>query len=327
MSNRFNLKKIPPHYNSNAAISGTAAGNSVMALDIRTKLQFLSEDGSVYHEYEFPSDRDIQNCGGYIDKLMKYRSEPVRDEVASMFAPDVTAPEAPVLKGRSILVDILLTKMIDRFITTHDGARAKLFDHGCTVAEHYEMLDQMLTAYCGRSAPESFSYYGLDVSPLALCGARMLHPKAPPSDFHLILAEGSDISPPTNSMDFSMSIGVVNHVQDPLHALDRLLDITRYGTVLVLWITGEPQGFWAINHSGFPNYFLSVKDLNVLAKRYANKGSFHYADFIPEKSSTQTSSYLGISDERLELLGSYTLVFCGKDYVVDGTNPIDFGEK
>lgn len=326
MSKRFQLKNVNPNFSTFAEGATASGDNSIIALDIQTKLQFLAEDGAIHHEYEFPSDRHIQNCGGYIDKLIKYRSQPVREAVAAMFSGQGVAVQSPVLMGRSILVDTLLTKMIDRFVGSGAAPRAKLFDHGCTVAEHYEMIDQMLAAYCGRSTQDCLSYYGLDVSPLALSAARLLHPKAPAADFQLTLAEGSDITLPADSMDFSMSIGVVNHVQDPVHALNRLIDVTRHGTVLVLWITGESQGFWAINHSGIPNYFFSVKDLNILAKRYAAKGSFHYADFTPERSSSQTSSYVGISDERLDLLGSYTLVFCGKDYVVDGLNPIDFGE-
>ena len=325
MTKRFQFINSDPPLNAITMDDSVSSHRSMIALDIQTKLQFRFENGAIFHEYEYPSDRNIQNCGGYIDKLMKYRSKPVREAVFTMFLPNAKLPDLPVLKGRSILVDILLTKMIDRFSRNNIGVKAKLFDHGCTVAEHYEMINQMLAALCNGSASEMLSYCGLDISPLALCAARILHPIPSPNDFRLILAEGSDIALPANSMDFSMSIGVANHVHNPLQALEKLFELTRCGVVLVLWITGESQGFWAINHSGIPNYFVSIKDLHKFALRYAAKGTFYFADFTPEKSSTQPSSYFGISEKRIDHLGSYTLVFCGQDYAVEGLKPIDFG--
>lgn len=325
MTKRFRFINSDPPPSAINIDDSVPSHKSMIALDIQTKLQFRSEDGTIFHEYQYPSDRNIQNCGGYIDKLMKYRSKPVREAVSTMFLPNAKSPELAVLKGRSILVDILLTKMIDRFSKNNIGAKAKLFDHGCTVAEHYEMIDQMLAALCNGSAREMVSYYGLDISPIALCAARILNPITSPKDFQLILAEGSDIALPANSMDFSMSIGVANHVHNPLQALEKLFELTSCGVVLVLWITGESQGFWAINHSGIPNYFVSIKDLHNFALRFAAKGAFYFADFTPEKSSTQPSSYFGISEKRIDLLGSYTLVFCGQDYVVEELKPIDFG--
>jgi len=325
MSNCFNLKSVNPDYSTFSKEIATSDVNSIIALDIQTKFQFLADDGSVYHEYQFPSDRDIQNCGGYVDKLIKYRSQLAREAIVNMFQANSRSPELPVLRGRSILVDTLLTRMVDRFLANNASTKAKLFDHGCTVAEHYEMLDQMLHAYSNRSALDSISYYGLDISPLALAGARLLHSEVSPSDFNLILSEGSDISAPSNSMDFSMSIGVINHVANPIHALDRLINLTRLAAIFVLWITEEPQGFWAVNHSGFSNYFMSVKDLAYMAESYGHKGSFYFADFMPEQSSTQPNSYVGVAPERLGLIGSYTLVFCTDEYVVPGLSPINFG--
>jgi hypothetical protein len=195
MSNRFQFVHSDPACSAIAMEETASNDKSIIALDIQTKLQFRTEDGTIFHEYEYPSDRHIQNCGGYIDKLMKYRSQSVRNAVSTMFLPNANLPDLPVLKGRSILVDILLTKMIDRFSQKNIGGKAKLFEHGCTVAEHYEMIDQMLAAWCGGSAQEKLSYYGLDISPLALSAARILHSKALPEDFQLILAEGQRYHP------------------------------------------------------------------------------------------------------------------------------------
>jgi len=171
-------------------------------------------------------------------------------------------------------------------------------------AEHYEMLNQTLSAYCGLSVAESLTYIGLDNAPFALSAARLLHRNVVPDDFRLILAEGSDIALADDSVDFAMSVGVVNHVHHPLETLHKLLRITRTALVLVIWVTGEEEGFWAYNHAGLACYFFSVRDLAALGTKYRDKGAFYYADFTPERSSTQPNSYVGISDERLDLLGS-----------------------
>jgi len=327
MTQRFKLKHLNITLPKVADEYNVAGSKSVIALDIKTKIQFHEENGSIFHEYNFHSDRHIQNCGGYIDKLIKYRSKKIKDAVGKMILADKPLDQLPsLLKSRSILVDMFLSKMIAIFLKGKKSDRAKLFDHGCTIAEHYEMIDQMLASICGKTAADCISYFGVDISPLALSAAKMLHPNAPSDHFHLALAEGSDITLPANSVDFSLSIGVVNHVANPPLALDRLIDITRCGLVHVLWVTGESEGFWVTNHAGFPNYFFSVKDLALLARRYADKGSFYYADFTPESSSSQPNSYIGISEKRMNLLGSYTLVFCGKDYVVEGLNSINFSE-
>lgn len=325
MSQYFQFEKVTPPETAAGLQIGDETGKTIIALDIQTKIQFRSSEGSVEHEYLFPSNRHIQNCGGYVDKLIKYRSTEVRnavEELASKGASHLPLPD--VLKGRSILVDQILAQMVDRLLGSRKQDRATIFDHGCTVAEHYELLDQMMYARSGYRASERLSYVGLDVSPLALSAARILHPNAPESHFQLILAEGSDISLGSESVDFSLSIGVVNHVRDPLHALDRLLDISRNATVLVLWATGENSGFWATNHSGVPNYFFSIKDLGAMSEKYAHKGRFYYAAFTPESQSTQISSYIGLSPQRLALMGSYTLAFCRDQFVLPEFVPLNF---
>jgi SAM-dependent methyltransferase len=327
MSNRIEIVTSDPIYNASHINDMASNQKSLIALDIETKMQFRTEDGEIYHEYAYPSDRHIQNCGGYIDKLLKYRSQAVRDEIRDMLMSDLEIAISPVLKGRSILVDILLAKMISRFNRDNPGVRAKVFDHGCTVAEHYEMIDQMLKAHCSGSAREMISYYGLDVSPLVLSAARAMHATAPPQHFQLMLAEGSNFELATDTVDFSLSVGVVNHVHDPHKALNKILQATRHGAVLVLWVTSESEGFWAVNHSGVPNYFFSIRDLRQIALHNSPKGSFYFADFTPENLSSQPSSYYGISDERLNCLGSYTLAFCSVDYVVHGLKPVDFGSN
>lgn len=301
--------------------------NSVIALDIQVKLQFQEASGEFFHEYALPYLHDIVTSGGYVDKILKYRSQRVEAAIAGLFKPDGlnVARRLPVLAGRSLLVDILLTKMIYKLLSDKlKSKKAILFDHGCTVAEHYDMLDQMLSAYCGLSAAESLSYIGLDNSPFALSGARVLHPGVVPDDFRLILAEGSDIGLADDSVDFAMSVGVVNHVHRPLETLDKLLRITRTALVLVLWVTGEDEGFWAYNHNGLAFYFFSARDLAALGAKYSDKGAFYFSDFTPERNATQPNSYVGISDERLDLLGSYTLVFTHPPYVLDEMNPIEF---
>ena len=328
MSSRFQIKKAIPTLGLASSERSSNSSGTIISLDIHTKIVFQNVDGSNLHEYFLPSNRHIQNCGGYIDKLIKYRSPEIRMAVLELVKSGDKKDQLPdILQGRSILVDTIIAEMIERFVGENPTKRAKIFDHGCTVAEHYEMLDQMLYARSGLTNAQCISYFGLDVSPLVLSAARMLHPSAPKEHFHLALAEGSDISMPENSMDFSMSIGVINHVQKPLQALERLIEVTRYATIVVIWVTGENEGFWATNHSGIPNYFFSVSDLKKLSGRHSSKGNFYFLDFTPETSSTQPSSYVGLSNEKISQMGSYTMIFCNEKYKSKKMNLINLQGK
>jgi SAM-dependent methyltransferase len=305
-------------------VNESAASQAVMALNIETKFQFQTLDGDLYHEYRLPSNRDIQNCGGYIDKLLKYRNIEIQAFILSG-KPSLARFRTsawPVLYGRSPHIDLILNELIALQRSQHKE-RVSLLDHGCTVAEHYDLLDLLFQVSTNERAQDVLKYYGLDVSPLVLSAAKLFHQPYLCENFHLILAEGSELSFPDNSFDFSISVGVVNHVARPLETLDNLIRITRTGFVTALWVTGEQRGFWAFNHSGVGNYFFSVNDLAALARKY-QKGRFYSAEFVPEHDSTQPSSYIGISEERLRRMGSYILVFSTLPQVPDALQPLDF---
>ena len=50
-----------------------AARTQVLALDIQSKYLFVDSQGDQYHEYFVPGTPDVQNCGGYVDKVVLYR--------------------------------------------------------------------------------------------------------------------------------------------------------------------------------------------------------------------------------------------------------------
>jgi hypothetical protein len=282
---------------------------AVMALDIATKYQFHTPGGDLYHEYHLPSSREIQNCGGYIDKLLKYRSPEIRDFILGGPASLSRFLQCPwaVLHGRSPRIDLILNDLIGVYRRGRNE-RVSLLDHGCTVAEHYDLIDLLLQASTGEKAGGVLAYVGIDHSPLVLSAARLLHPSCLGPNFRLILGEGSDLSFSDDRFDFSVSVGVVNHVARPLETMNHLLRITRIAFATVVWVTGEAKGFWAFNHSGVGNYFFAERDLAALAHQHP-KGRFLFAEFVPERESTQPMSYVGIDENRIRQIGSYILVY------------------
>src|SRR5262249_32089395 len=91
-------------------------------------------------------------------------------------------------------------------------------------------------------------------------------------------------------------------------AMEKLIRATRYAVVMATWLTAEEKGFWATAHSGVPFYFFSRRDLLQLQPLHP-KGRFLLTDFIPESQSTQPNSYVGVSPDRLEQIGSGNLIY------------------
>jgi len=284
-------------------------GAGLIALDIKYKYVFASTAGAIHHEYEVPNNAEITNAGGYFDKLCKYRDPAIekyfREEGLSLDS--IRRSENPLLRSRSPQLDFILTGLIAK-LEAELARPIRLFDHGCSVGEHYDMIDIMLRVDRGRGIGGSVLYTGLDLSPIALTLARMTHSSVPKSDFRLVQSEGSEIPPIVGRQDLALSVGVVNHVARPLAALEGIIDRTAYATTLALWVTSEPEGFWAVNHSGIPNYFLSIRDLERIA-RARPQGRFEVIDFVPETASSQGDSYIGVTPERTKLLGSYHLLW------------------
>jgi hypothetical protein len=294
------------------ALDGAASGNQLLALDIQSKFMFVDDGGAVYHEYPVPGAPDIQNCGGYVDKVIQYRDPALLEylRVRGVSRESFAAGDFPILQTRSPRLDLLLFDLALRLRAQRGKARVSLLDHGCTVAEHFDLLDVMLGASSDGvlRAQDVLSYCGLDKSSMLLTVAHLLHPKVPESCFRLVHAEGSSFDFGDEVFDLSLSVGVVNHVADPPAALSKLVNATRYACVLALWMTSERDGFWGVNHSGIPNYFFSRADLaRVLETR--GEGRFAEAEFIPETASSQLRSYIGLGEERTKTLGSSHLVY------------------
>ena len=289
-----------------------AARTQVLALDIQSKYLFVDSQGDKYHEYFVPGTPDVQNCGGYVDKVVLYRDPALFEHLlkhgvsGQAFARD----EFPILNTRSPRLDLALFALIRELREMRPGTPVGLLDHGCTVGEHYDLLDVMLRAASqgAESASEAISYCGLDKSAMLLSIAQLLHDKVRPGGFRVIQAEGSGMSFEREEFDLSLSVGVVNHVADPKLALEKLLHATRCAAVMALWVTTEPVGFWAVNHSGVPNYFFSRADLAQVRDR-RGVGAYFSLEYIPETSASQMRSYVGLGQRRLESLGCYHLLY------------------
>jgi SAM-dependent methyltransferase len=311
-STEFAFRKTPPdrQHLARAAQGSTDRNSQVVALDIQCKYQFVDSNGAIFHEYEIPGNTDIHNCGGYVDKVLKYRDPSLRAhfDAKGVCQAALHDPAFSILATRSPQLDLLVVQLIQHIRTRENQSRLRLLDLGCTVAEHYDLIDTMLQSSSGRAARDVISYYGLDRSQLVLTAARVLHADIPREHFQLVLAEGSELSVPDKTFDLSLTVGVVNHVADPPRALRQLLRATRHAAVMALWVTSEPAGFWAINHSGNGNFFFSLDDLAALQQEFP-EGRFLVADFIPESDSSQPRSYLGIDEARELSLGCYHLVW------------------
>jgi SAM-dependent methyltransferase len=311
---RFLLEPFNPFPVSEEGIfdNPASASKELMAINIEAKYQFVDEEGKVYHEYFFPNDRGIHNLGGYVGKVVMYRDPALRRylQAHGVSKESFRTLAFPVLATRSPQLDLLLLDLIRHLRSQVSCQRVSLFDHGCSVAEHFDLLDAMLQATSdGRETAASvLSYYGLDTSAMLLAVARLLHPKAEPEHFRLVQEEGSQFTFSPGEFDLSLSVGVVNHVYDALAGLEKILRATRHASVLALWVTAEPEGFWAINHSGVSSYFFSRKDLKRVESVHPG-GRFLVADFIAEKDSTQQASYIGIGRRKTESMGCYHLVY------------------
>ena len=308
----FELQQFDPcPLSASGQLDDAQAETSLIALDIQSKYLFVDEGGATYHEYAVPGTPDVQNCGGYVDKIIQYRAPALSAYLQKHgVSEDIfTSSPFPILATRSPRLDLLLFELIVS-LRKLGRERVAVLDHGCTVAEHYDLLDIMLRAGSNGSdhASNALSYVGLDKSAMLLSIAQLLHPHAPADHFSLVRAEGSDFSFREQQFDLSLSVGVVNHTVNPMAAFSKILAATRYASVLALWVTAGKEGFWAINHSGVAQYFFSHADLAALLKK-RGEGRFYSVEFTLETEASQLRSYVGLGEEKLRTLGSYHMVY------------------
>ena len=286
-------------------------GSALLALDRAATYLFAEAGGQIGHRYDFPDDSDVFNCGGYLDKVLQYRAPALaahlrRHGVAKPTFDDGTFP---LLASRSPQLDLLILRMVLALRAERPGRRVSLFDLGCTVAEHFDLLDVMLRAATGDrdDAAAALSYHGIDISPLVLFAARYIHGGLDPEHFRLGLVEGSGFEAPPATYDIGLSVGVIHNLKDPVGGTQRLLRVSGVGTVLACWVCNSQTGFWLTSHHAAPIYIFGLDDLRTLAGTVPDR-KLLVADFIPEAQSTQQPRFVGISQEAVDSIGCYHMV-------------------
>lgn len=280
------------------------------SLTARCEYVFMRENGDEFHRYRIPGNYEIHNTGAYVDKVLTWRDPSLAEYLTRHGVNPKSFAQAenfPILRSRSPVLDLVLFDAIRRLRRAEPERLVRLLDHGCTVAEHYDLLGVMLEADGFGSARDVFYYHGIDNASLPLAAARMLHAGLPSDCFELTQAEGSEINFSENDFDLSLSVGVVNHVADAPSALDRLLRVSRCASVLALWTTTLTEGFWATRHNGLGNYFFSQAELDELAR--VHSGKFVTLDHRSELSATQPNSYMDVPDRLLDKIGESYIVF------------------
>lgn len=122
---KFELQQFDPCPVSSKGIfdDDAESGKQVLALDIQSKYLFVDETGSTYHEYPVPGTSEIQNCGGYVGKVIQYRDPALaaflreRGVSTETFA----RPEFPILHTRSPKLDLAFFALI-RHLHARPGA-------------------------------------------------------------------------------------------------------------------------------------------------------------------------------------------------------------
>jgi hypothetical protein len=282
----------------------------ILAIDIQVKYQFVDSQKNLYHEYYLPTNPDIASCGGYVGKVIIYRDPKLKSFLSlnGISSDSFAHNDFPILRTRGPQLDLVLFALIRELKSETPSRQIALFDHGCTVGEHLDLLDVMLqSASCGEySAASDLLYCGLDKSPFLLYIARSLHSSFDKESFKLVCKEGSDLGT-WIAADLGFSVGVVNHVAEPCGTLSSLCRYSSIACVSWLWMTTLSKGFWATSHSGWPFYFFALADLQEIETVLG--GKFFSLDYVPDSLSTQPESYIGLSKETFETLGSALLVF------------------
>lgn len=305
----FSLERFDPLTFSDASgVVDETVQSGLVALHIENKYLFVDDEGRPFHEYVLPANPDVYQLGGYVGKIVYYRDPELLAYLrqAGVSRASFDTDRYPILRTQSPLLDLLLHRIIRQIQGVYGSSEVSLFDLGCTVAEHYDLLQTMLKAEA--AAPPTLKYTGLDRSALLLSVARMLHADVPSEQFSLLNVEGSAFDVAPNSFDVSFSMGVVNHVHNPQVCLPKLIRATRKASALALWITNGPEGMWTLNHSGVPFYLFSSGDLKAIEAEL--DGEFYVWDFIPMLDSTQPKSFIGMRRDALERTASYQLCFC-----------------
>jgi len=309
-STRFQDFDPAPPYET-GGIDSSKGTNALMALDRAATYMFAAPDGSIAHRYDFPDDSDIFNCGGYLDKVLQYRDDRLFAHLQRHGVNRTTFDDGtfPILATRSPQLDLLIYRVVRTLRAEMPGHRVGLFELGCTVGEHFDLLDVMLRASSNdvETAAEALRYQGIDISPLVLFAGQYIHHGLSPDNFRLSLGEGSSFEALAGSYDIGLSVGVIHNLKDPIGGTERLLQLSGTATVLACWVCDSDEGIWLTSHHAAPIYIFGQHDLATLAHAVPDR-RFLVADFIPEAQSTQQRHFVGISQEATDRLGCYHLI-------------------
>ncbi len=313
---KFKFLKYDPVPYSNKTIydKDSSYSKQIMLLDVEAKFEFLEKfSKDHYHSYPLCSDDHILHCGGYLDKILKWRDKKLFNYLKKngLSKKSFSTDKFKILQTRSPQIDLLISNLFKYFYSKNKfSSRIKFFDHGCSVSEHLDLLKVMIEIiFKGKfSIEDIIDYTGMDHSSLCLMASRLFHETFDKKFYNLICSEGSNLNFKENHFDISLSVGICNHIKEPITTLKNLLKSTKFFSVLALWVTNKKKGFWRISHGQAPFYFFSRYDLDkILAS--LNVGSLFFSEFIHDKDSSQMKSYVGISEEQLEETGCYHIVF------------------
>jgi len=313
MTENFVLTRFDPcPLSQENVLDSGSDSKALIAMDVRSKYYFVDDKGEFFHEYEIPSNADIHNCGGYVDKIVKYRDPALKQYLTEQGVTDEAfhTDRFPILATRSPQCDLILYRLM-MFVKEHsDKDKISLFDLGCTVSEHWDFLNLLIDVGSRgqEDAATLMTYYGLDKSQMLLGVSRLMHDWVEAEHFNLLRADGTDFDFADHFFDFSLTIGVVNHVARPKEALAKLIKATRYAVVAVIWVTLDEQGYESFTHSLLPYYCFTLKELQEIGSDNG-EGKWYITDYVPESKGSQQKSLIGVGTDNTSELGSLHLLY------------------
>tara|TARA_B100000989_G_scaffold298377_1_gene287388 strand:+ start:692 stop:1687 length:996 start_codon:yes stop_codon:yes gene_type:complete len=314
---KYDFIKFDPVPYSKKSIYGSKKTNKpkdLIVLDVEGKYEFIeTKTKKTYHSYPISSDDHILHCGGYLDKILKWRDKNLISYLCKngINNSSFSSKRFKILKTRSPQLDLLVIELFKYFFKKNGfKERVIFFDHGCSVSEHLDLLKIMVDIVFNNEfrIEDILDYTGLDHSSFCLMASKLFHETFDTNFYKLICKEGSEINFSSDTFDISLSVGVVNHVKDPVSTLSKIISTTKYFVVLGLWVTSNKNGIWRISHGQTPFYFFSKTELHRIKKKFPD-GDFYFSQFIPDVESTQKKSYVGISYDELKETGCYHMIF------------------
>lgn len=307
---------VPMLFNQRSIFKKENKNSELIAIDRSIESIFSFNSVSNDHSYRYPDNSDILNCGGYLDKLSKYRSIEIQNFLWKKGISKLTfsSKKFPLLNSRSPQLDLLALKVIIFLLDFNKQKRVKFLDMGCTVCEHFDLLDLMLKISSNNkySGKENLYYHGVDISPLVIAAAKIFHSDLTDDCFKLEINEGSSINFEQNSYSISLCVGVMHNLKHPVEGTINLISASEDACILALWVCDNLNGIWVTSHHASPFYLFGKKDLHKLKETFPKK-QFFVDSFVPEELSTQQNHFVGIDEKDVKNIGCYHLVITNKE--------------